>query len=194
MATRIGVEVLSRCDAVKLSPPMLSRPTPLPPDPYRGAPGGAGRAEGELDAAFIPVESEHSAMSCCLGSAAVGARTYTATAGQGLELMHRGPVRRLGDAAAHSSWAWLTAPFPVRSTSGATTPMSWPRATWAGYKSSSRTGQEAVDQHICRFQDRGKISVCCCRSCGEHGRLSPTHMIEPILMPLRKKLIGSAAI
>jgi pyruvate ferredoxin oxidoreductase alpha subunit len=45
-------------------------------------------ADGELNAAYIPVESEHSAMSTCLGSAAVGARTFTATAGQGLELMH----------------------------------------------------------------------------------------------------------
>jgi pyruvate ferredoxin oxidoreductase alpha subunit len=45
-------------------------------------------ADGEIDAEFICVESEHSAMSACVGSAAVGARTFTATAGQGLELMH----------------------------------------------------------------------------------------------------------
>ncbi len=45
-------------------------------------------ANGELDAEYIPVESEHSAMSACLGTSAVGARTFTATAAQGLELMH----------------------------------------------------------------------------------------------------------
>ncbi len=45
-------------------------------------------AEGELDAEFIPVESEHSAMSCCCGTSAAGARTFTATASQGLALMH----------------------------------------------------------------------------------------------------------
>ena len=45
-------------------------------------------ANGELDGQYIPVESEHSAMSACLGSSAVGARTFTATAGVGLELMH----------------------------------------------------------------------------------------------------------
>ena len=45
-------------------------------------------ANGELDANYVPVESEHSAMSACLGASAVGARTFTATAGQGLELMH----------------------------------------------------------------------------------------------------------
>jgi pyruvate ferredoxin oxidoreductase alpha subunit len=45
-------------------------------------------ANGDLNAEYIPVESEHSAMSACLGTSAVGARTFTATAGQGLELMH----------------------------------------------------------------------------------------------------------
>ena len=41
-------------------------------------------ADGELDAAYIPVESEHFAMSAVLGSAAVGARSFTTTAAQGL--------------------------------------------------------------------------------------------------------------
>ncbi len=44
-------------------------------------------ADGELDAEFVPVESEHSAMSVCCGSSAVGARTFTSTASQGLALM-----------------------------------------------------------------------------------------------------------
>lgn len=45
-------------------------------------------ANGELDAEMIHVESEHSAMSACIGAAAAGARTFTATSAQGLELMH----------------------------------------------------------------------------------------------------------
>ncbi len=45
-------------------------------------------ADGELNAAYIPVESEHSAMSACLGASAIGARTFTASAGPGLEYMH----------------------------------------------------------------------------------------------------------
>ncbi|AEF96890.1 pyruvate synthase subunit PorA [Methanotorris igneus] len=45
-------------------------------------------ANGELDAEFIKVESEHSAMSACIGASATGARTFTATASQGLALMH----------------------------------------------------------------------------------------------------------
>ncbi len=45
-------------------------------------------ASGKLDARFINVESEHSAMAACVGASAAGSRTYTATAGQGLALMH----------------------------------------------------------------------------------------------------------
>lgn len=45
-------------------------------------------ADGRLAAKFIPVESEHSAMACCIGAAATGVRTFTATSSQGLALMH----------------------------------------------------------------------------------------------------------
>lgn len=37
-------------------------------------------ANGELDAEFIKVESEHSAISACVGASAAGVRTFTATA------------------------------------------------------------------------------------------------------------------
>jgi len=43
---------------------------------------------GELDARFIKVESEHSAMAACIGASAAGTRTFTATSSQGLALMH----------------------------------------------------------------------------------------------------------
>lgn len=44
--------------------------------------------DGTLDARYIPVESEHSAMAACIGASAAGARTFTATSAQGLALMH----------------------------------------------------------------------------------------------------------
>ncbi len=43
---------------------------------------------GELDARYIRVESEHSAMAAAIGASTVGARAFTATASQGLLLMH----------------------------------------------------------------------------------------------------------
>ncbi len=45
-------------------------------------------ASGELDARFIKVESEHSAMAALLGASTAGVRTFTATSGNGLLLMH----------------------------------------------------------------------------------------------------------
>ncbi len=45
-------------------------------------------ADGELQAAFINVESEHSALSAVIGAAAAGASTFTASCSQGLALMH----------------------------------------------------------------------------------------------------------
>ena len=42
---------------------------------------------GEVDTEFIPVESEHSAMSACIGAQAAGARAMTATSSNGLSLM-----------------------------------------------------------------------------------------------------------
>ncbi len=45
-------------------------------------------SDGELNAKFIRVESEHSAMACCIGSSISGARAFTATSSQGLALMH----------------------------------------------------------------------------------------------------------
>jgi len=45
-------------------------------------------ADGTLDAKFIKVESEHSAMASCIGASVAGARTFTATSSQGLALMH----------------------------------------------------------------------------------------------------------
>ena len=44
-------------------------------------------ANGEIDTEFIPVESEHSAMSAAIGSEAAGARTLTTTSSAGLAYM-----------------------------------------------------------------------------------------------------------
>ena len=43
---------------------------------------------GTLSAAYIPVESEHSAMAACIGASITGVRTFTATSSHGLLYMH----------------------------------------------------------------------------------------------------------
>ncbi len=44
-------------------------------------------SNGLVDTEFVPVESEHSAMSACIGASAAGARVMTATSSQGLAYM-----------------------------------------------------------------------------------------------------------
>ena len=90
MATkRIGMEgSFAIAEAVKLANADVVAAYPITPQTHIVERLAELVANGELNAEYIPVESEHSAMSACLGSSAVGARTFTATAGQGLELMH----------------------------------------------------------------------------------------------------------
>jgi pyruvate ferredoxin oxidoreductase alpha subunit len=45
-------------------------------------------ADGLVKTEYIPVESEHSALSACASASAAGARVMTATSSQGLALMH----------------------------------------------------------------------------------------------------------
>ncbi len=45
-------------------------------------------ANGEVNTEFVRVESEHSALSACIGAAAAGGRAFTATAANGLQLMN----------------------------------------------------------------------------------------------------------
>ncbi len=89
MAKRVGIEVsLAISEAVKLAKVDAVAAYPITPQTHIVEHLSELVAEGELDAAFIPVESEHSAMSVCAGTSAAGARTYTATSSQGLALMN----------------------------------------------------------------------------------------------------------
>ena len=45
-------------------------------------------ADGRFGGEFVPVESEHSALSACVGASLTGARVFTATSSQGLAYMH----------------------------------------------------------------------------------------------------------
>ncbi|HQL91191.1 MAG TPA: pyruvate ferredoxin oxidoreductase [Syntrophales bacterium] len=45
-------------------------------------------ASGTMNARFLRVESEHSCMAALIGAQSTGVRTFTATSGQGLALMH----------------------------------------------------------------------------------------------------------
>jgi len=100
MAKRVGIEVsLAISEAVKLANVDVVAAYPITPQTHIVEHLSELVADGHLDAEFIPVESEHSAMSTCCGSSAAGARTYTATCSQGqalmLEICYIAPALRL---------------------------------------------------------------------------------------------------
>ena len=74
-------------EAVKLSRPQVIAAYPITPQTHIVEALAEMVANCELDAEYITVESEFSALSACLGASAAGSRTYSATTSQGLALM-----------------------------------------------------------------------------------------------------------
>ena len=89
MTTKKGIEVsIAASIAAKLARVEVVAAYPITPQTHIVEHLSEIVANGELEAAYINVESEHSAMSACVGSSATGARTFTSTSAQGMELMH----------------------------------------------------------------------------------------------------------
>lgn len=182
MATRIGVEVsIAVADAVKLANPDVVAAYPITPQTHIVEHLADLVANGELDAEYIPVESEHSAMSACLGSAATGARTFTATASQGLSLMNE--------------VIYVAAPMrlPIVMTV-ANRALSAPLSIWCDYSDMmsvrdtgwiqiiTENGQQAVDNTICAFRMSEHPDVLLPSMVHLDG-FNLTHVIEPITLP-----------
>ena len=74
--------------AVKATRPDLIAAYPITPQSTVAEKLAAYIAGGELQAKFLPVESEHSALSAVAAASTVGARVFTATSSQGLLYMH----------------------------------------------------------------------------------------------------------
>ncbi len=89
MSKRVALEASHAvAEAVKMADVDVIAAYPITPQTHIPERLAEMVANGELRASYIPVESEHSALSACLGAASIGARAFTTTAGQGLELMH----------------------------------------------------------------------------------------------------------
>ncbi len=88
MGKRIGMEVsIAAAEAVKQCNVDVISAYPITPQTHIVEKLSELVANGELDAEFFCVESEHSALSVCVGAAAAGARAFTCTSSQGLALM-----------------------------------------------------------------------------------------------------------
>ncbi len=152
IAKRIGIESsLAVAEAVRLANVDVIAAYPITPQTHIVEGLAEMVANGHLDAEYIPVESEHSAMSSCLGASAVGARAFTATASQGLILMHE--VLLVA--------ASLRLPVVMAVTNRA---LSGPLNIWGDHSDVmiardvgwiqifAENGQQAFDQTLCAFR------------------------------------------
>ncbi|MDD1654093.1 MAG: pyruvate ferredoxin oxidoreductase, partial [Methanomicrobiales archaeon] len=78
---------LAVADAVRLCRPQVVSAYPITPQTHIVEALADMVANCTLDAEYITVESEFSALSSCLGASAAGSRVYSATTSQGLALM-----------------------------------------------------------------------------------------------------------
>ncbi|WP_321504827.1 transketolase C-terminal domain-containing protein [uncultured Methanoregula sp.] len=74
-------------EAVRLCRPQVVSAYPITPQTHIVEALADFVANGTLDAEYITVENELSALSACVGASATGSRTYSATTSQGLMLM-----------------------------------------------------------------------------------------------------------
>ena len=182
MAKRVGIEVsLAIAEAAKLANTDVVAAYPITPQTHIVEHLAELVADGELDAAYIPVESEHSAMSACLGASATGARTFTATAGQGLELMHE--VLYVASS--------MQLPIVMAVANRA---LSSPLSVWGDHSDVMavrdtgwiqifvENGQEAVDNVLCAFRIGEDPKVLLPVMVHLDG-FYLSHVIEPVIFP-----------
>jgi pyruvate ferredoxin oxidoreductase alpha subunit len=189
MAQRVGMEIsVAAGEVVKIANADVIAAYPITPQTHIVEHLAKLVADGELDAEYIPVESEHSAMSACLGAAAAGARTFTATAGQGLELMHE--VLYVASS--------MRLPVVMAVVNRA---LSSPLSVWSDHSDAMacrdtgwiqifvENGQEVVDNILCAFriaEDQKVLLPVMVHLDGFHL----SHVIEPILLPEQSEVDG----
>lgn len=182
MARRVGLEVSLACaEAAKLANVDVVAAYPITPQTHIVEHLAELVADGHLDAEFVPVESEHSAMSACVGSSAAGARTFTSSSSQGLALMHEilfiASAMRLPIVMAVANRA-LSGPLNIwndHSDIMAERDIGW-------VQTFAENGQEVLDLTLHAFKVAEDPRVCLPVIVNMDGFLL-THVIEPMFMP-----------
>ncbi|MCE5334992.1 MAG: pyruvate ferredoxin oxidoreductase [Desulfobacteraceae bacterium] len=182
MSKQIGIEVsLAVAEAVGLCDVDVVAAYPITPQTHIVEHLSELVADGHLDAEFVPVESEHSAMSACIGSSAAGARTFTSTCSQGYALMSElcyiASALRLPIVMAVANRA-LSAPINIWNDHA---DLMYARDTgWIQLISES--GQEAVDMSILGFRIGEDKRVLLPVQVNLDG-FTLSHFIEPLTIP-----------
>lgn len=185
MSVKKGIEVsIAIADAAKLARVEAIAAYPITPQTHIVEHLSEIVANGELDAVYINVESEHSAMSACCGSSAAGARTFTSTSAQGMELMHEILFIASG----------MRFPIVMASVNRA---LSSPLSIWGDHSDIMaardtgwimlfcENGQECVDTTIMAFKIAEDRKVLLPVMVNLDG-FSLSHVIEPIDLPTQE--------
>lgn len=185
MSTKKGMEVsIAASVAAKLARVEAIAAYPITPQTHIVEHLADLVANGELEAAYINVESEHSAMSACVGASATGARTFTSTSSQGMELMHEILFIASG----------MRLPIVMAAVNRA---LSSPLSIWGDHSDIMATrdtgwvmvfcenGQEVVDSIIMAFKIAEDRRVLLPMMVNLDG-FSLSHVIEPIEFPAQE--------
>lgn len=140
------------------------------------------QAAGEFDAEVITPESEHSVMAACIPASLAGARVFTATASQGLLLMHellhyaagaRAPIVMANvNRTVASPWAF----WPDQTDSLAQRDTGW-------IQFYSESAQESLDTTIQAFRIAERVSL---PVMVNHDAFYVSHALEPVVVPAQR--------
>jgi len=143
-------------------------------------------ANGELDAEYLNVESEHSAISATMGAQATGVRAYTATASQGLALMHEVLSVVAGERLPiimHVANRTLSAPLTIWNDWSD----SFPERDNGWLQFYAENGQDAVDTTLMAYRIAENHKVLLPVMINIDGFIL-SHVYEPIDIPDTKKV------
>src|SRR3989339_2150148 len=182
MGKRIGIEVaVAAAEAAALCRFDMAAVYPITPQSHIAEHLSDIVNDGRIDASFMTVESEHSALSAVIGAAATGARVVTATSSQGLlymgEVMPIASGMRLPIVMMVANRA-VSSPINIWNDHSDIMPM---RDTgWITFFSDN--GQEAVDMVIQAYKVAENREVMLPVNVMMDG-FQLTHMVEPLYMP-----------
>lgn len=168
-------------EAVKLAKPKVIPVYPITPQTTISEYLAKYVADGDIDAEYIRVESEHSAISACLGASGTGVRVFTATSSQGLALMHEIIFAAAG----------LRAPIVMADANRA---LSAPLSIWNDQQDSiserdsgwmqiyAENGQEALDSVLMSYKVSENKEVLLPTMVCVDGFIL-THTVDPVDVP-----------
>jgi pyruvate ferredoxin oxidoreductase alpha subunit len=173
-------------EAVKLAKPQVIPVYPITPQTTISEYLAKFVADGDIDAEYIRVESEHSAISASVGASGAGVRVFTATSSQGLALMHEILFAAAG----------LRAPIVLADANRA---LSAPLSIWNDQQDSisqrdagwlqvyAENGQEALDSVLMAYKISENHEVLLPSMVCVDGFIL-THTVDPVDVPSQEEV------